>query len=438
MNNLGQYFPFLAIFGIVASFWQQTRNFILKIFRVFWKQRLLTYDFAYQFYKELAANSIVLDFDDYLISQIDYFSMEHKKNLPILLKLTHFEIFLYKNYIPIFIFGNNDGTYKIQYLKFTFNFEKFLSNVVKITYKEISKQPFNDVSQGRFWIEEKKGKSLKSFKKEDEEKNSSKLAYSTSPISSDNNNGGFILEPWRIIGDKMNKTIGINVKDVVISIPESKKNKYRFSETGKYVLSQVEEWLNARNWYEERNINWRRGILLNGKPGNGKSSLILEIAKKVGIPLYVFDLSSMDNSEFDNALDDLCNSSAIILFEDFDNVFEGRKNITKTQNFGGLNFDYFINKLSGVNSIKNKFIFITTNYIDKIDSAVLRPGRIDEKIELPSLNKDEKFDMAKIMLNEALLINKVMENSEELTTAEFENKCIQLALNNFWNNKVTN
>jgi ATPase family associated with various cellular activities (AAA) len=435
--NLMQYFPFLAVFGIVASFWQQTRNFLLKIFRIFWKQRILTYDFAYQFYTELGKQSKIFDFDDYEIFQISYYSLKHKKNLPILFKLSHFELFLYKKYIPIFIFGNGDGTFKFQYLKFTFNFEKFLDKVVNITYNEISIKDSEKTGENRFWIEEKKGRSLKSFGANKEEEGS-KPSYSNKSISPEKSNqNGYILEPYRIVSNNIDKSIGIDINDVVYSNPESKNNKYRFTKTGEYVLSQVEEWLNARNWYEERNINWRRGILLNGKPGNGKSSLVLEIAKKVEIPLYIFDLSSMDNSEFDKALNDLCNNSAIILFEDFDNIFDGRKNIAKTQNFGGLNFDYFINKLSGVNSIKNKFIFITTNYIEKIDSAVLRPGRIDEKIELLPLNKEEKLNMAYIMLNNELLVNKVMENSDELTTAEFENKCIQIALENFWNKKIT-
>lgn len=431
-SNPLTYFPFVGIITVIAGFWQQTKNFIIKIFRIFWKQRVLTYDFAYQFYKELSKNSIILNFDDYQISQISYFSLKHKKNLPILLKLTHFEIFLYKKYIPIFIFGNGDGTYKIQYLKFTFKFEEFLSNVVNVTYNELSEK----IRENRFWIEEKRGKSLKSFSGGDM-KEDSKPAYSTaSPLQDKSSSShGYILEPYRIVSNNINRSIGVDIKDVVYSNPMSKKNKYKFTKTGQYVLSQVEEWLRARDWYEERNINWRRGILLNGKPGNGKSSLILEIAKKVEIPLYIFDLSSMDNEEFNKELNDICNNSAIILFEDFDNVFEGRKNITKTQQFGGLNFDYFINKLSGVNSIKNKFIFITTNYIEKIDSAVLRPGRIDEKIELQSLNQEEKLTMATIMLDNNDLINDAIKGSEELTTAEFENKCIQIALGNFWSKK---
>ena len=436
-TNLMQYFPFLAIFGVIASCWQQTRNFLLKIFRIFWKQRIIPYDFSYQFYKQLSKQSIIFDFDDYEIYKGGYFSLKHKKHLPILLRLSNFEIFLYKKFIPIFIFGKGDGTYKIQYLKYTFNFNKFLNDIVELTYEDISKQLEEKEKESRFWVEEKKGKSLKSisFERENDNGNESLKPSYSSKSSGSEMNSGYILEPYRIISSKINKTFGINIHDVSYCPPQSEKNKYQFTKIGIYVLSQVEEWLNARNWYEERNINWRRGILLNGKPGNGKSSLILEIAKKTGIPLYVFDLSSMDNSEFDKGLKQLCDNSAIILFEDFDNVFNGRENITKTQQFGGLNFDYFINKLSGVNSIKNKFIFITTNYIDKVDSAILRPGRIDEKIELPSLNTEERLRMARIILDSDDLINNVMSNSEQLTTAEFENRCIQLALNTFWRKK---
>jgi chaperone BCS1 len=175
--------------------------------------------------------------------------------------------------------------------------------------------------------------------------------------------------------------------------------------------------------------------LLNGKPGNGKSALVFEVARRTKMPIYVFDLSTMDNEEFARNMDlNLTSFPAIILFEDIDSVFEGRKNITATDNFGGLSFDCFINKLSGVKSVDNKFIFVTTNHLEKVDPAITRSGRIDEVIDLPKLTTDEKKNMAKVILSNLSeeQINSIVIEGEPDTTAEFENRCVRLALENYW------
>lgn len=434
--NLLQFFPFLVYLTPIILFWQQSKEICLKIFRVFWKERIIPYDFAFNFYKELSKQSFIIDFDDYKISSITYFSLKHKKHFPMLFKMYDFQILLYKNFIPIFVIGGKDGhTLKIQYLKFTFNFIKFLDKVINSYYQKTLNNDFllKQEKPNRFMIYTIRGTSLKGMSESKSLENSS----STQKTNSDSNyqSPNYIYEPWRIIENKLPISIGINVNDIAYSQPtEPLKHKYVFTEDGKYVSSVVEKWLNAEQWYQDKGIRYYRAILLNGSPGTGKSTLVLEIAKKLKVPIWIFDIQSFDNQEFEKKIEDLPWESGIILFEDIDSVWEGRENKTKSKYFGGLTFDCFINKLSGVKGIKNKFVVVTTNHMEKLDSALLRPGRIDEKIHLKSLNKEEKTQVAKIILenNQELIDNIVNEGTND-STAEFENRCVQKALELYWN-----
>ncbi len=434
-DGLTKYFPFLITFAPLLLFFQQIKGFLIKIFRIFWKKQQIPYDFSYLLYEELSKNYLKFRFDSYDIKSIAYFSKKYNKQLDVLLKMYKSELILYKNFIPVFISGKSNGIIKIQYLKFTLDFEGIMAKIVNNSY---TKNKQNQETYSRFYVEVIRGVSLKNKLSTVNDSYNQSLAPKGSATTGSNGESeeSAIFEPYRIIANKLKgMTIGSDVNDLAFDNPNKLINKYIFTEQGERVLSQVEKWLKAENWYEQKNIRWYRGCALIGKPGLGKSALILEIAKKLGIPIFVFDLNTLDNQEFEKKLDELTKQSGIILFEDLDTIWDGRKNDTRTEQYGGLDFNCFINKLSGVNAIKNKFVFITTNHLEKLDTALIRDGRIDEIIEIKSLNEKERFRMASIILeNNKELIDKAMKNSRELTTAEFENICVEMALLNFWNN----
>src|ERR1700722_18570646 len=103
--NILEYFPILAFVGIFFTFWNQSKNLIIKIFIIFWKVRVLENDFAEKFYKALYDKSRVINFDDYNLLRESMFSVQHQKCLPLLFKAFQSEIFLYRGFIPIFLTG---------------------------------------------------------------------------------------------------------------------------------------------------------------------------------------------------------------------------------------------------------------------------------------------------------------------------------------------
>lgn len=416
------YLGFLAPFTL---FFSQTRAFLGRILGVLWKTRdIPSEELSFKIYCYLKDNSYKIDLDNYSINNFTYFSTFYNHELPVYFKDNSFEVFFYKKFIPVFVTPNLMGGIKLSYLKFSFPFKQVFESSIKEHYDKIIESS-KDVN--RFYIEKIKGRYLKEMAISSQSVEKSEL----SSIKAEKFNP--ILQPWRIITSSVEGCLLLlKAKEVTFGAPYSKQNSYQFTKSGNYVLEQVRKWLSAEQWYRDKNITYKRGILLTSRAGHGKSSLIYNIAKTCKIPIFIFDLSSMDNSEFEKKINGLPDSAGIVLFEDFDVIFDGRKNLQSSSQYGGLTFDYFINKLSGVDSIKNKFIFITTNHLEKIDPAILRPGRMDEVIELESLNKEEKKKLAKIILSDDTLVERVMADGINDTTAEFENRAIQVALDNFW------
>lgn len=120
----------------------------------------------------------------------------------------------------------------------------------------------------------------------------------------------------------------------------------------------------------------KTSALLYGLPGNGKSRFIKYIAQKYELPIYSFYFSPDYNN-----LDILQSFSSIpkrsiVLLEDFDNYFDGRKCIMPSENIK-FTFDIFLSSLDGVyNEYKETVFFMTVNDINKVSDALKnRPSR---------------------------------------------------------------
>lgn len=215
-------------------------------------------------------------------------------------------------------------------------------------------------------------------------------------------------------------------------------------------IQELERWLKSKDWYYERHIPWRRGWLLRGKPGTGKTTLIKALAQRFDLPLFVFDLASLTNEELRKEWKEmLTKAPCIALMEDIDAVFEGRTNIVSS-NYGGANlsFDCLLNVISGVEDSGGVFTCITTNRPETIDEALAsgasgdtngiasRPGRIDRIVELGPLDEAGRLKMAERIL--AGYPNDQKRASDEgigQTPAQFQELCCRLALELFWRDK---
>ncbi|XP_037044396.1 mitochondrial chaperone BCS1-like [Bradysia coprophila] len=158
------------------------------------------------------------------------------------------------------------------------------------------------------------------------------------------------------------------------------------------IQKDLDEFIESREWYKERGIPYRRGYLLYGPPGCGKTSFVKAIAGQIGYDIYEVQLSNQQlTDESLNILMSSIDKNAILLFEDVDAVFVPRMqdeaNSVEVNGFAGklkyreakgsLSFSGLLNAIDGVASEEDYIVFMTTNQIEKLDSALIRPGRID-------------------------------------------------------------
>ncbi len=150
------------------------------------------------------------------------------------------------------------------------------------------------------------------------------------------------------------------------------------------VLADAKHFLESEKWYSDMGIPWRRGYLMYGPPGNGKSSLITALAGAIGRSVCVLNLasSSLTDDNLMNLLSDAPEGS-LILLEDIDAIFVGRKKESDSK----LSFNGLLNALDGVVAQQGRMVFMTTNHLEKLDPALVRPGRCDVHLFVGNANK---------------------------------------------------
>lgn len=154
----------------------------------------------------------------------------------------------------------------------------------------------------------------------------------------------------------------------------------------KEMIEDAENFINAKERYAYLGIPYRRGYLLEGFPGTGKSSCALCLAGALKKPLCYMSLTN--KSANDEWLTDMISRvpvGGIILIDDYDR-FEPSTN-------GGVTIGGLLNVLDGVVAQTGKIFILAANDISKIPDAVLRPGRIDRRFTFGLTESSEAVEL---------------------------------------------
>ncbi|KAG9318840.1 BCS1 N terminal-domain-containing protein [Chiua virens] len=137
-------------------------------------------------------------------------------------------------------------------------------------------------------------------------------------------------------------------------------------------------FLGRRQWYADRGIPYRRGYLLHGPPGSGKTSFIQALAGSLSYDICILNLSERGLAD-DKLIHLLSNAPerSFVLIEDVDAAFNKRVQTSDDGYQSSVTFSGFLNALDGVASGEERIIFMTTNHLEKLDPALIRPGRVD-------------------------------------------------------------
>ena len=125
-------------------------------------------------------------------------------------------------------------------------------------------------------------------------------------------------------------------------------------------------------------IPYRRGYLLYGHPGTGKSSFIQALAGALNYNICIINLS--ESALTDDRLNHLlCHAPerSILLLEDIDAAFHNTREKRVGYSQCHVTFSGLLNALDGVAAAEERIIFMTTNHVERLDPALIRPGRVD-------------------------------------------------------------
>lgn len=188
------------------------------------------------------------------------------------------------------------------------------------------------------------------------------------------------------------------------------------------IVKDITRYLEPKTaeFYKNNGIPYRRGFLLHGPPGTGKSSLSKALASHFNLALYCMNLGEEGIGDRDlrsafAALPTKC----IVLLEDIDSSGIGREKPVESQEEkdalqaaklagvlpSGLSEDDFsgfrprdrsmtkitlsglLNALDGASASEGRIVIMTSNHPDVLDSALIRPGRVDKRILLPDMSR---------------------------------------------------
>jgi chaperone BCS1 len=154
------------------------------------------------------------------------------------------------------------------------------------------------------------------------------------------------------------------------------------------LLADMRAFLAGYDWYQRVGVPYRRGYLLHGPPGNGKSSVVKALAGELRLSIYLLMLSDPDMN--DNRIHDLLArvpDRSLVLLEDVDCAFVKRRRAGGKE--VGLTFSGLLNALDGVAAPEGRIVVMTTNHLDRLDPALVRPGRADVKLWLGNATSDQ-------------------------------------------------
>lgn len=381
-----------AALGVVVGFWGQIKNYALKIYGLFVVRAKV------QGHQATAALSSLLR-DEFKASKITKklyrgsteYVRPHKRNELVAYEMLPSEpTVFWRGWRPLIVKSDPyDGCFyaEVTCLRLVFDIDKLLEEAM-------SKFNASYTRSNRFSVHHMTGSVG----------TGDNMAMMMAMSSGGSDDGGFmdgLYEPSK----HNSRPVGWGCEDLGVPSSDNPLDALALPVDAEDVVEEAKWWIEHEEWYKTRGVPWKSGFLFYGPTGTGKTVTAKAIAQHLDIPIFMFDLATMNNKDFVEKWGEMLEKSpCMALFEDLDNVFHGRENIVKSGDDAVLSFDCLLNGLDGIDNTDGLMVVVTTNNMEKLDPALgisdgdgisTRPGRVDRAAYFGPLDEEGRRKIAR-------------------------------------------
>jgi len=233
------------------------------------------------------------------------------------------------------------------------------------------------------------------------------------------------------------------LRETVVEVPTVKwddvggleKVKQELQETVQYPVEHPEKFL-------KYGMQPSKGVLFYGPPGTGKTMLAKAIANETQanfISIKGPELLTMWFGESEANVRDVFDKAraaapCVMFFDELDSIAKARGGGSGGDGGGAGDrvLNQILTEMDGMNSKKNVFIIGATNRPDQIDSALLRPGRLDQLIYIPLPDEPSRLSILKACLRNSPVapdvdLNFLSKNTHGFSGADLTEICQRAA-----------
>ncbi|MEM7813812.1 MAG: CDC48 family AAA ATPase [Candidatus Aenigmatarchaeota archaeon] len=230
------------------------------------------------------------------------------------------------------------------------------------------------------------------------------------------------------------------MREVMIEVPKVKWSDIGGLSDVKQALIEAVEWpLKAPEAFKRMGIRPPKGVLLYGPPGCGKTLLAKAVAGESGanfIYIKASELLSMWVGESEKHVRDVFRRAkqvapAIIFFDEID-ALTPRRGAAIDSHVTERVVSQMLAEMSGLEEMRDVIVIAATNRPDILDPALLRPGRFDRHILVPTPDRDARLEILKIhtkgMPLDGVSLEELADKTEGYSGADIEAVCRESAI----------